>query len=128
MFFLPVGWEYEHAIGVDAVRYCGCSVDWRHLAAPIPTEEVGHVQPGNRATTTRDFTRRHVFGRAPRNGLTGGQSTGIPRKPRLEQVNGNGWDHRLPEREHTPNDLQSAQAMPAVPQRDARLADADACV
>lgn len=44
MSYLPVGWEYEHAIGVDAVRYCGCPVDWRHLAAPIPTEEVAHVQ------------------------------------------------------------------------------------
>jgi hypothetical protein len=50
------------------------------------------------------------------------------RKPPLEQVNGNVWDHGLPEREHTPDDLQSGQTMPAVPQRDARLADADARV
>jgi hypothetical protein len=46
----------------------------------------------------------------------------------LNRVNGNVWDHGRPAREHTPNYLQSTKTMPAVPQRVACLADADARV
>jgi hypothetical protein len=86
-----------------------------------------HLATGQRR---EDFARRAAFGRAPRHGHDSLELNrrALHCKPRLEQVNGNVWDHGRSPREHPPNCLQSNQTMPAVPQRVACLADADARV
>lgn len=102
-----------------------CQSDWLQMSfRPVGSQYTLATGPQR----LEDLTRRAAFGRVPRRGFVGAQSTGIHHKPRFVQVHGNVWDHGRPAREHTPNCLQSHQTMPALSQRVARLADADARV
>jgi hypothetical protein len=42
------------------------------------------------------------------------------------RIHSNGWDHGRPATEHAPNDVQSGQTMPALPQRVPCVADPNA--